>query len=108
MITDFVWNDLHQVQLSSLYEKYENGGLNLQEMELKNQALRIKWLKNLILCKNQDIEKFLCNKLIDKPKKIIGLKILHASNNLDKNIMCSLYKEAVQALRIIIYLFSSK
>ena len=32
LISDFVWNDLHQCQLSNLHEKYDDGGLKLYKI----------------------------------------------------------------------------
>ena len=31
LISDFVWNDLHQCQFSHLHDEYQDGGLNLQD-----------------------------------------------------------------------------
>ena len=108
LITDFIWKDIHQVQLSVLHESYETGGLNLQDIELKRKALRVNWIKHLILCKESDIEKHLSNILIGKHKKIVGLKILNASNRYDKDIPCEFYKEAVKAWRIIFHSYIPK
>ena len=65
------------------------------------KTLRIKWLRELLSCENSHVEKFLSNKLIGKHKKIVGLKILNASNRYDKNIFSSFYKNAVKAWRIL-------
>ena len=88
-------DDLHQRRLENLHEKYENGGPQLQDIELKMKTLRIKWIRELIACDESHIEKFLSNKLI------VGLKILHASNKYDKNISSLFYKNAIQAWRIL-------
>jgi len=42
MIKNFVWKDIHQTQFNSLHDKYEDGGLSLQDISLKQQALRVK------------------------------------------------------------------
>ena len=55
LIADFVWNDLHQTRLENLHEKYENGGLQLQDIDLKMKTLRIKWLRELIACDESHI-----------------------------------------------------
>ena len=101
LIADFVWNDLHQIRLENLHEKYENGGFQLQDIDLKMKTLRIKWLRELIACDESHIEKFLSKKLIGKHKMIVDLKILHASNKYDKNIPSLFYKNAIQAWRIL-------
>ena len=101
LISDFVWNDLHQCQFSHLHDEYQDGGLNLQDIELKMKALRVKWLRYLVTKENCHIEKFLANKLIGKLKQIFGLKILNASDRYDKNIPSSFYKNAVVAWRIL-------
>jgi len=71
LITDFIWKDIHQVQLSVLHEGYETGGLNLQDIELKRKALRVNWIKHLILRKESDIEKHLSNILIGEHKRLL-------------------------------------
>ena len=75
LIADYLWKDIYQVQLNVLHESYETG-LKLQDIELKRKALRVNWIKHLILCKESDIEKHLSNVLIGSIKKIVGLKIL--------------------------------
>ena len=55
LIADYLWKDIYQVQLNVLRESYETG-LKLQDIELKRKALRVNWIKHLILCKESDIE----------------------------------------------------
>ena len=38
MIKNFVWKDIHQTQFNSLHDKYEECGLSLQGVSLKQQA----------------------------------------------------------------------
>ena len=101
LISDFVWNDLHQAQLAHLHQKHIDGGLNLQDIELKMKSYRIKWLRDLALCDDSFVEKSLANSLIGKHGKIVGLKILNASNVYDKQISSPFYKNAVKAWRIL-------
>ena len=91
-----------------LHEKYKEGGLNLQDICLKKQALRVKWLIHLTQCDDSCIEKHLSNTLIGRHKKIVGLKILHASHKFDKDIQCEFYREAIKAWRIIFHSYVPK
>ena len=72
------------MQFNSLHDRYEEGGLNLQDIFLKKQALRLKWLRDLVLSDDDSIEKFRANSLIGKHEKIVGLKILHSKGKFDK------------------------
>jgi hypothetical protein len=74
ILVKIIWKDIHQVELSVLHESYETGGLNLQDIELKRKALRVNWIKHLILCKESDIEKHLSNFLIGKLPTISPLQ----------------------------------
>ena len=97
LISDFVWNDLHQAQLAHLHQKHIDGGLNLQDIELKMKSYRIKWLRDLALCDDSFVEKSRANSLIGKHGKIVGLKILNASNVYDHQISSPFYRNAVKA-----------
>ena len=108
LISNFVWKDIHQVQFNCLHENYKEGGLNLQDICLKKQALRVKWLIHLTQCDDSCIEKHLSNILIGRHKKIVGLKILHASHKFDKDIQCEFYREAIKAWRIIFHSYVPK
>ena len=58
LIKNFTWKGAPQVQFNSLHDRYEEGGLNLQDIFLKKQALRLKWLRDLVLSEDDSIEKF--------------------------------------------------
>ena len=102
LIKAFVWKDIHQIQFDCLHEKYDDGGIGLQDITLKKQALRLKWLKFLISCEKCHVETHLANVMIGNHKGIVGLKILSASSKFDKNIKCSFYREAVKAWHAVI------
>ena len=73
LIADYLWKDIYQVQLNVLQESYETS-LKLQDIELKRKALRVNWIKHLILCKESDIEKHLSNVLIGSIKRLLNLR----------------------------------
>ena len=102
LIKDFIWKDIHQIQFDCLHERYDDGGIGLQDITLKKQALRLKWLKFLISCEKCHVENHLANVMIGNHKGIVGLKILSSSSKYDKNIMCSFYREAVKAWHAVI------
>jgi hypothetical protein len=48
MITDFLWdNKPAKIKYSCLINNIENGGLKLQDLENKSQALKLKWIKDM-------------------------------------------------------------
>ena len=98
-ITDFVWNDIHQRELDVLYRNLSEGGLNLQDSDIKMSTFRIKWLCELLQSDPKSIECFLANQLIGNSGKIKGLKLLHANKNNDKNIDNLFYKNALKQWR---------
>ena len=101
LIKNFIWNGIHQVNFESLHDRYEEGGIGLQDISTKQNALRINWLKQILACDENHIEKHLANVLIGKHMKIYGLKILHYSNRFDKDIPSSFYRTAVKAWRVV-------
>ena len=108
LIKNFTWKGAPQVQFNSLHDRYEEGGLNLQDIFLKKQALRLKWLRDLVLSEDDSIEKFLANSLIGKHEKIVGLKILHSKGKFDKKIPCLFYRESVTAWRLVFQNYTPK
>ena len=96
MITDYIWNDLHQRELGVLYLSLAEGGLNLQDPNIKSEVFRIKWLCQVLQSDDSSIESFLVNSLIGVHEKINGLRILVSSNVYDKKITNDFYKSAVE------------
>ena len=92
MVANFVWNDIHQRELGVLYRSYGEGGLKLQDTEIKTNAFRIFWLSELFEKDAKSIERFLADTLLGKQGNIKGLKLLYASNKYDNNIENSFYK----------------
>ena len=37
LIKDFIWKDIHQIQFDCLHERYDDGGIGLQDITLKNK-----------------------------------------------------------------------
>ena len=99
MIADYIWNDLHQRELGVLYLSLAEGGLNLQDPNIKSEVFRIKWLCQVLQSDDSSIESFLVNSLIGVHEKIKGLRILVSSNAYDKKINNDFYKNAVENFR---------
>ena len=98
LIADYLWKDIYQVQLNVLRESYETG-LKLQDIELKRKALRVNWIKHLILCKESDIEKHLSNVLIGSIKRLLDLRswssLLHQRKASAKPLIAKWEQEGV-------------
>lgn len=105
MITNFVWNDIHQTELTALHEQYTFGGLNLQDIEVKMKALRVKWIRELVNKNKEMIERFLCDYLIGKHGKFYGLKIINYDKKYDNNIKNDFYKSAVKVWKQMFYMY---
>jgi len=77
ILQTFIWNTFHQRDLNSLTLPYEEGGLSLQNIDIKIQALRIRWLARMYCEKNEkNSQKTVINLLIDRIDQVSGLKIL--------------------------------
>ena len=79
LISDFIWNDIHQRELDVLYRKFEDGGLNLQDPLTKRDTLRIMWLSDVLQSDPGSIERFLVNSLMSCHPKVKGLKALSST-----------------------------
>ena len=97
LISSFIWNDIHQRSLDVLYCDYGEGGLRLQCPEVKQDALRIRWLSDVLQSDENSIERFLVNSLISTHQKIKGLKVLSSVNH-DKEISNIFYKKCCKQL----------
>ena len=82
-----------------MYRNLTEGGLNLQDSDIKMSTFRIKWLCELLQSDPKSIECFLANQLIGNSGKMKGLKLLHANKNNDKNIENLFYKNALKPWR---------
>ena len=86
MLANFIWNDIHQRSLDVLYRNYDEGGLKLQDTEIKTNTFRILWLSELFQSDAKSIKRFLGNTLIGMHGKIKGLKLMYASNKYDNKV----------------------
>ena len=100
LLSSFIWKDIHQRSLDVLYCDYGDGGLRLQSPEVKQNALRIRWLSDVMQSDENSIERFLVNNLISTHQKIKGLKVLSSVNH-DKEISNTFYKNAVNSYRLM-------
>ena len=72
----------------------------MQSPEVKQNALRIRWLSDVMQSDENSIERFLVNNLISTHQKIKGLKVLSSVNH-DKEISNTFYKNAVNSYRLM-------
>ena len=100
LISDFIWNDIHQRELDVLYRKFEDGGLNLQDPLTKRDTLRIMWLSDVLQSDPGSIERFLVNSLMSCHPKVKGLKALSSTIH-EKNISNDFYKNALKSFRML-------
>ena len=53
IITDFIWDGKKsQIAYETLIQRYENGGLKLQDFEIKNESLKLTWIKKMFTSDN--------------------------------------------------------
>ena len=107
LLSNFIWNDIHQRNLDVLHCDYDHGGLRLQDPETKQNALRIRWLSEVMQSDQNSIERYLVNNLISAHPKIKGLKVLFSINH-DKEISNVFYKNAVKSYRLMKVTFYPK
>ena len=77
-IRDFIWESrvAGRINIDTLKSNYEKGGMQLFDLNIRAKIMRIKWLYYLTEKTNQDIERFLADKLIGNYREISGLSIL--------------------------------
>ena len=67
MISKFIWNTKPpKVKNTSLINNIENGGLKLQDLELKIQAIKLKWVKKLMEEQNTPWKSYLAQYIMDE------------------------------------------
>ena len=103
-IRQFLWNErrVGRINFAVLTLQYENGGLNLLDIENRVKVSRIKWLLSLISKNNNDIERFIADKLIGNYRDINGLKILNHDIEINKfRGMDNFYANAIRNWRSV-------
>ena len=81
MINTFIWNGYHQRGLSVLTYPYKDGGLAFQNIDLKVETMRLRWIENLMTKKELHKEKIIVDALISNINNISGLKIFLYKKN---------------------------
>ena len=85
-IKSFIWNDriAGRVEPNILALEYEQGGLQLYDIDLRIKTMRIKWLEKLTRIDEKEIERYLVDRLIGEYRGISGLRILNHDIELNK------------------------
>ena len=101
-IRDFIWESrvAGRINIDTLKSNYEKGGMQLFDLNIRAKIMRIKWLYYLTEKTNQDIERFLADKLIGNYREISGLSILKHNINTNKfRAMDVFYLNSIKAWR---------
>ena len=103
-IKNFIWNDKKtgRVEIDVLNINYDLGGLQLQDIEGRIKTMRIKWLDKLTRLGENEIERYLVDRIIGDYRTIRGLAILNHDIDLNKfpNIN-SFYRKALNVWRAL-------
>ena len=85
-IKDFIWEGrvAGRINLETLKSNYEDGGMQLFDLDIRAKILRTKWLHYLTGRNSNEIERFLANKLIGSYRDISGIDVLKHSTRLDQ------------------------
>ena len=73
-----------RINFETLKSNYEDGGMQLYDLEIRRKILRTKWLHYLSGKTSSDIERYLADNLIGKYREIAGLNILKHNTPLNK------------------------
>ena len=69
LLSNFIWNDIHQRNLDVLHWDYDHGGFRLQDHEAKQNALRIRWLSEVLQSDQNSIEGYFVNNFTFKSQR---------------------------------------
>ena len=85
-IKNFIWNDRKtgRVELNALTLGYQQGGLQLYDIDMRIKTMRIKWLEKLSRVDKNEIERYLVDRKIEDYRGICGLRILNHDIELSK------------------------
>lgn len=96
MIMNFIWNDLHQRDISVVHQLYIDGGLELHDIQAKQKTFRIIWLKSILDSGKFSIERHLANTAIGKYKGVYGVCFLNHNKGLVKFVKNMFYRESIK------------
>ena len=94
-IVDFIWDGKRsKIKYSQLMNKLEKGGLNLQDMFLKNHALKASWIHKLKEHpENYESQKEMINRLLNIPKEIDLTDCNLSTGDVDKLCRPGIWKD---------------